>query len=88
MLNHIITYDLVGPVRDYDRIIDAIEVYDSVRLTESCWLVHTSIGAADVKNYLKQFIDEDDKLAVIKLGDDWATRKIDADAVSWLKKYV
>lgn len=88
MQNHIVTYDLCAPKRDYDRIISAIDVYDSVRLTESCWLIRSNNTADAVRDYLKNFIDSDDKLAVITLGADWASYNIEKVATNWLYKYV
>ncbi len=85
MNKHIVTYDLCKPNRDYDSIIGAIEAYsDNCRLTESCWLISTYDTAKEVRDYLMKFIDSDDKLAVIKLGDDWATIRIDKKATDWL----
>ena len=88
MANFIVSYDLSKPNRDYDRIINAIDAYNSVRITESCWLINTYNTAVGIRDYLKQFIDSDDKLAVIKLGDDWATVSINTEAKKWLKQYV
>lgn len=88
MASHIVTYDLSAPNRDYDKIISAISVYDSVRLTESCWLIHTADTTTQARDYLKRAIDSNDKIAVIKLGDDWSTTRINKDATEWLTKYV
>lgn len=88
MYNHIVSYDLCAPNRDYGKLISALEVYDSVRLTESCWLISTIDTAVQARDYLKKFIDSNDKLAVIRLGDDWATTRINEFATNWLTRNV
>lgn len=88
MENFIICYDLSAPGRDYESIISAIEAYNSTRLTESCWLLHTYDDVKVIRDYLNKFIDSNDHLSVIKLGDDWATKGINKKAVNWLTQYV
>ena len=89
MENYIVCYDLSKPHRDYGKIINAIEdVYLNTRLTESCWILRTASDRKTIFNHLKNCVDSDDKLAIIKLGDDWATRNINTETNNWLQKYV
>lgn len=69
MTAYIVSYDLSN-VRDYDSLIDAIKSYGGwAHITESTWaVVANNSSAAMVRDNLKNFIDGDDRLFVIKSG--------------------
>ena len=69
----IISYDLCSPDRDYNRLYSAIKSFDRWgRLTESTWAVVADSTVVQIRNFLMRFIDEDDRLIVIKGGKEAA----------------
>ena len=78
MGKYLITYDLVGTSEtseDYKRLIDEIKSYsDYEKLQKSVWVIDTALSAAEIFDYLKPFIDDDDRLMVIEVKP--AERKI------------
>lgn len=82
---YIISYDLSAPGRNYDDLYMAIKSYKFWgRLTESTWAVVTSQTYIQIRDNLKQYIDENDKLIVIQSGKVAAWTKILASD-SWAK---
>lgn len=69
----IISYDLCTPHRDYNMLYAAIKSYSRWgRLTESTWAIVADSTAEKVRNYLMQYIDDNDRLIVIKGGSEAA----------------
>jgi predicted transcriptional regulator len=55
------------------------------KITESAWAIVTSHTYVEIRNNLKQYIDSDDRLMVIKSGKSAAwTKAIASD--QWLKE--
>ena len=63
----IITYDLRKPEtsQDYTRLIAEIQNYPRwCKITESCWVINTPETCVQVRDYLKQFMDSNDRIYV------------------------
>ena len=68
MTCYIVSYDL-RKQRDYASLYEAIKTYPNwAYITESTWAVVTSSSAVEVREYLLGFVDNDDRLFVIKSG--------------------
>jgi CRISPR-associated endonuclease Cas2 len=69
-----ITYDLSNPVRDYDILSNAIKNYGFWwHQTGSVWVISANnTSTAAIRDNLKQYIDQSDKLFVAKLSGEWA----------------
>lgn len=69
----LITYDLLAPGQDYKDLIRAIQQYDNVKITESCYVVNTTQEPIAIRDNLKRYLDSDDRLFVtnLKLGSAW-----------------
>lgn len=81
----IITYDLIAPDKDYQSLYDAIESYkEYTHPLESIWFVRTSSSSRDIRDYLKSYLDSNDKLFVAKI-DEWASRNLPDESTKWLK---
>lgn len=80
----IVSYDLKSPGKDYSNLYDAIRRYTSCRILDSVWLVDSSESAAQIRDYLKGYIDSNDELLVARLRQAWATTFSDS-ATEWLK---
>lgn len=82
---YIIIYDL-RRVRNYDALYDAIRSYGTWgKITESTWAVVTTQSAAQIRDYLLNFLDNDDRLMVIKSGAEAAWQNAMANS-QWLKE--
>ena len=80
----LVTYDLLKPVKDYEKLIDAIKTYANWwHYLESVWLLDTGSSAAEVGIYLNKFIDRDDSLMAIRVTKDYEGW-LPADAWNWL----
>ncbi|GAA4027168.1 hypothetical protein GCM10022386_08160 [Flavobacterium cheonhonense] len=82
-----ITYDLSNPGRDYDTLTGAIKKYGFWwHQTGSVWLISANnTSTAVIRDYLKQFIDRNDKLFVAKLSGEWAAVGFTQEEYDWIK---
>lgn len=59
-----VTYDLVKD-KDYKLIIDELERLGAAKIALSVWFVELENSASEIRDYLSDFVDKDDKLIVI-----------------------
>jgi CRISPR-associated endonuclease Cas2 len=74
MAVHLVSYDLKKPGQNYRELIDALETMGE-RILLSAWIVESRMTAAPLRNWLLQFIDQNDDIIVITIMDgdyDWA----------------
>jgi len=70
---YLISFDLVKN-RDYEELYQAIKSYKPwAHITESTWAIITNNTVKEIRDNLKKYIDSDDRLFVIKSGEeaDW-----------------
>lgn len=66
---YLVLYDLCSPKQNYERLYEKLKTYEKWgRLTESAWAVVTSKSFDQIRDELCCFIDENDRLIVIKSG--------------------
>lgn len=66
---YIISYDLCQPGRDYDTLYQALRSFPYWgKITESTWAVVTSKTAVEIRDFLSNYIDSNDRLIVILSG--------------------
>ena len=81
-----ISYDLIGPNRDYDKLFEAIKAYGTwARINESLWIIKTNETSVNIRDNLKQVMDNNDKLFVAKLTGDGAWNNLSNEISNWLK---
>ena len=86
MARYIVTYDLVGPTKNYSGLIERIKSYGTwAQISESSWAVVTNQSATQVVDYLKQPLDSNDKLLVGPLGK-CAWINLPEVVVNWLNQ--
>jgi len=85
---YIVSYDLIKPNRNYDDLYKALkEFHFWGRLTESTWAIVSSKNHIEIRDTLKKYIDENDRLIVIRSGqaaawanimasDEWAKQQL------------
>lgn len=64
----LVSYDLRAPGRDYTTLIAQIKKLGAIRPLESMWLVKTSSTPEQIRDFLKQYMDANDRLFVTKCG--------------------
>jgi len=69
MACYIVSYDLRAPGRNYEALYNAIKAYSTwAHINESVWAIVTSQKAKQVRDNLKSYMDQNDRLFVIKSG--------------------
>lgn len=63
--------------RDYERLTDKLNEFNAVRILESLWCFdRLNTSAADLRDFFKGYIDNDDGLIVAEVSQ-WATYRTD-----------
>lgn len=82
---YLIAYDLCKPGRDYGALYRALKSFPRWgKLTESTWAVVSPWSAVQIRDYLMQFMDANDRLVVILSGRVAAWTKLLASN-DWLR---
>jgi CRISPR-associated endonuclease Cas2 len=69
-----VAYDLDRPGQKYQDLWDELESLGAKRVQDSVWALKSNEKTVDLRNTLRQHIDENDRLLVIK-ASFWASRK-------------
>ncbi len=90
MLNtYLISYDLGAPETrdDYQALINYIKTYPHwAKPLKSVWLIKTEKGSPQVRDELRLRVDNNDKILVIQITNDWATYGVSREVTDWMKK--
>lgn len=82
---YLINYDLRKPGENYTNLVHAVQSYGSwAKIGYSCWAVRTNQTAAEIRNYLMGFVDQNDVLFVCEFKA-WASWNITPEAQHWLE---
>ena len=87
MALYTISYDLTNPGRDYETLSNAIKKYGFWwHQCGSVWIISVNnTNSTTIRDYLKQFIDTNDKLFVAKLSGEWAAYGFTKEEYDWMK---
>lgn len=67
MTCYIISYDLITPWKNYDVLIKELKsLWARAKICESLWAVKSSKKASEIRDHLKKFMDNNDRLFVVK----------------------
>jgi hypothetical protein len=90
MSYYLISYDLRAPGRDYQSLYDAIKRIANgwCHCLESVWIIGHAGPAAMIRDELKQHIDANDRLLVIKVTGDWASWNLSTEITEWLRQHL
>lgn len=89
MAHYIISYDLHRE-RSYGPVWSLLESLGAVRLLESLWVVTSPYGVGDLREAIRQAMDQDDAVAVVELkpGSEWASFNARQPGVDWLTQNI
>lgn len=86
-----ISYDLIGTEEnsdDYHRLIEKIKSLGPAKRVEySLWVVDVDMKPTEVRDALADYIDDNDKLIVMKRVGGSAWRGLPKDVADWLKEH-
>ncbi len=86
MACYIVSYDLIAPGKNYEQLYAALKSYLKwAKINESVWAVVTEKNAVEIRAHLTQYLDENDRLFVIKSGVEAAWRNSRCKN-EWLKE--
>jgi hypothetical protein len=87
MALYMVGYDLDKPGQNYSDLIAAIKTYGTWwHHLDSTWLIVTDDSAIQVRDYLKQYLDSNDKLLVAVIGAPAAWYGFGNKGSEWLSK--
>lgn len=80
-----VSYDLHSPGQSYWNLRQAItSKYSWAKPLESSYLVTTDETAVQVRDYLRQYIDQNDSLLVTRLTGELAWSNINTEVENWI----
>lgn len=88
MTCYIVSYDLRAPGRNYDDLYTRLKSFKKWgRITESTWAVLSDSSAVQVRDYLSQVLDSNDRVIVVKSAGvaAWQNTKC---GNAWLKENI
>lgn len=89
MAIQLISYDLIAPGRDYSKLHEAIKNLGNWwHCLESTWIVNTSRTVSDIRDTLKNYVDDNDRLLVVTLGTSWASWRLSQQCNDWLRNNI
>ena len=73
-MKYVLSYDLISPGQDYQKLWDELASFNAYRVLESQWTFdRINTNASGLRNHFQQFIDTNDRLLIICLDSaDWA----------------
>ncbi len=84
----LVTYDLLTPGKDYDRLWSFLESQTNwAKPVRSVYLTKTHQSASDFRDSLMSYIDRNDKALVIDVTSDVAgwTTSLGTSITNWIK---
>jgi len=89
MSKYLISYDLNdGEDSDaYDEIIEYLESFpEHAKALYSQWVVESSKTSSEIRSELKNIVDDNDVILVVKVESGWASFNLPKEAVDVLKQ--
>ena len=82
---YLILYDLNSPGQDYVDLYEQIKSYGIWwHHLDSTWIIKTKKTAAEIRDHLSKYIDDNDELLVVRFGSSWAGHGLEKRAYDWL----
>lgn len=92
MRTYLISYDLGLPENhsSYIELASRIKSFHPnwARPVKSVWIVKSDKNARQIRDQIKQGLDQNDKVIIVELkGSSWGTYNISKEVTDWLRKY-
>ena len=87
MAKLLITYDL-KPENEYARLWAALRAMGGCRPVPAAWVVDVQLTASQMRDHLRKFIEDDDRLVVVSLAGGWASLGLSPDDAGCLRRNV
>ncbi|TFG76762.1 MAG: hypothetical protein E4H21_05415 [Thermodesulfobacteriales bacterium] len=85
---YMITYELHHD-KDYQKIHNGIKSLGGcIHCLRSIWFVRTSFSIPEMHEILKEYIDKDDSLLIIKTSHEWDSLNLPIPCKTWLKHHL
>ena len=88
MALYLVSYDLDKPGQDYPDLIKRLEEFGAKRILYSEWFLSHTATAAQLRDDLLRFLDNNDRILVCELKNSaaWKNLMINNDSVlAWFK---
>jgi hypothetical protein len=81
MASYLISYDLDKPGQDYPKLVKELEHLGAIRILYSEWVFRSTSSAAQIRDWLRSFIDSNDMLLVVALTGEaaWTSLMVSND---------
>jgi CRISPR/Cas system-associated endoribonuclease Cas2 len=75
MALYLISYDLMHHEShgQYDELIEDLEHLKARQILSSDWVIKTNADAEAIRDRLRRFMDEDDRIIVAEITSNWAS---------------
>lgn len=86
----LISYDLLRPGQNYAKLYEAIKDLAAGwwHQIDSTWIIRHHENTISIRDSLMPFIDQNDKLIVLRLSGEAAWKGFDSTGSQWLKNYL
>ncbi len=71
---YLVTCDL-GQADDYQSFRARLRALDARQLLNSQWALRSTYTATELRDLLRAFLSDSDRLVVTEVGQEWASRK-------------
>jgi hypothetical protein len=71
---YLVTLDLLHE-GDYRSLRERLRTMEASRILEHQWALRSVHSAAELKNVLREFLDDGDRIVVAEVGSEWASRR-------------
>jgi len=85
MKTYLVGYDLNTPGQDYTDLINAIKAFGTWwHHLDSTWLIKTDWTSVQIRDDLKQHMDTNDELLVVRLSGEAAWKGFNQKGSDWI----
>jgi CRISPR associated protein Cas2. len=92
MKSYIISYDLIGVESNLSYLKLIKEIKKNYKFwakpLKSFFIVKSEKSVSQIRDELKNILDDDDKLIVMAISSEWATTRIPVEITDWMKRNI
>jgi hypothetical protein len=71
---YLVTCELLDP-GPYDSLRSRLRSLEAKQILERQWALRSTYTAAQLKDILREFLDDKDRIVVVEVGQEWASRR-------------